>query len=79
MIDHRRGALYVLGIDEVSRRKGQRYLTIVYDLARGRVMWVGRDRDATIMARFFSWLGSRRARAIYTDAVAARLPQAVSP
>src|SRR6266542_4154643 len=42
---HRRWEpLHVLGLDEVSRRKGQQYLTVVYDLARGRVIWVGRDR-----------------------------------
>jgi transposase len=64
---HRRWApLHVIGIDEVSRRKGQQYLTIVYDLGRGRVVWVGRDRSATTMARFFGWLGPRRARAIHT-------------
>jgi transposase len=43
----RRDPLHVIGLDEVSRRKGQHYLTIVYDLGRGRVVWVGRDRDAT--------------------------------
>jgi len=76
----------VIGIDEVSRRKGQRYVTIVYDLSRGRVVWVGRDRDAATMKRFFTWLGPRRARAIHTvccdmwsvyiDAVETHLPQA---
>jgi len=44
-LEHRRWhPLHVLGIDEVSRRKGQQYLTIVYDLDRRRVVWVGRDR-----------------------------------
>jgi transposase len=60
-LQHRRwAALHVIGIDEVSRRKGQQYLTIVYDLARGRVIWVGRDRNAATMERFFAWLGPRR-------------------
>lgn len=78
--------LHVLGIDEVSRRKGQQYLTLVYDLERGRVLWVGQDRTAATMARFFAWLGRRRARAIqvmccdmwgvYIDAVRLHLPQA---
>lgn len=78
--------LHRLGLDEVSRRKGQQYLTVVYDLERGRVVWVGRDRTAATMARFFAWLGRRRARAIavvccdmwavYIDAVRAHLPQA---
>ena len=30
------------------------------------VVWVGRDRDAATMKRFFAWLGPRRARAIHT-------------
>jgi transposase len=86
-LQHRRwDPLHAIGIDEVSRRKGQRYVTIVYDLGRGRVVWVGRDRDAATMERFFAWLGPRRARAIHTvccdmwsvyiDAVEGHLPQA---
>jgi transposase len=86
-LQHRRWEpLHVIGIDEVSRRKGQRYLTIVYDLSRGRVVWVGRDRTTETMERFFTWLGPRRARAIHTvccdmwsvyiDAVETHLPQA---
>ena len=51
---HRRWVpLHVVGIDEVSRRKGQQYLTLVYDLARRRVVWVGKDRDEATLA----WLG----------------------
>jgi transposase len=84
---HRRWRpLHVLGLDEVSRRKGQQYLTIVYDLARGRVVWVGRDRTTQTMAAFFTWLGPHRARsihtvccdmwAVYVDAVRTHLPQA---
>lgn len=84
---HRRWApLHVLGLDEVSRRKGQQYLTIAYDLSRGRVIWVGRDRTTATMARFFAWLGPRRARAIHTvccdmwavyiDAIRTHLPAA---
>ena len=62
---HRRWVpLHVVGIDEVSRRKGQQYLTLVYDLARRRVVWVGKDRDEGTLQRFFAWLGPRCARAI---------------
>jgi transposase len=86
-LHHRRWEpLHVIGIDEVSRRKGQQYLTIVYDLQRGRVVWVGRDRTTATMERFLAWLGGRRARAIHTvccdmwsvyiDAVETHLPQA---
>ena len=78
--------LHVIGIDEVSRSKGQRYLTLVYDLERGRLVWIGENRDAETMNRFFAWLGPRRARsirvvccdmwAVYIDAVREKLPQA---
>jgi len=62
---HRRWRpLHVLGIDEVSRRKGQQYLTLVYDLERRRVVWVGKDRDEATLNGFFAWLGPRRQRAI---------------
>jgi transposase len=86
-LQHRRWQpLHVIGNDEVSRRKGHQYLTIVYDLSRGRVVWIGRDRTTDTMDRFFTWLGPRRARTIHTvccdmwgvyiDAVETHLPQA---
>jgi transposase len=56
--------LHVIGIDEVSRAKGQRYLTIVCDLVRRHLVWIGESRDAATMERFFEWLGCRRARSI---------------
>jgi len=56
--------LRVIGIDEVSRSKGQRYLTLVYDLERRRLVWIGENRDAETMKKFFEWLGARRAHAI---------------
>lgn len=84
---HRRWTpLHTIGFDEVSRRKGHQYLTMVYDLERGRVVWVGRDRNAATMERFFAWLGPRRGRsirtvccdlwAIYLDAIRTHLPRA---
>lgn len=85
---HRRWKpLHVIGIDEVSRRKGHRYLTLVYDLGRRRLVWVGQNRDSETMAKFFRWLGPRRRRsirvvccdmwAVYIEAVRQALPQAV--
>jgi transposase len=56
--------LHVIGIDEVSRSKGQRYLTLVYDLERRRLVWIGEDRGFETMERFFTWLGPRRKRSI---------------
>src|SRR5260370_14518307 len=36
-----RPPVHVIGIDEVSRRKGQVYLTVVYDLERRGFLWGG--------------------------------------
>lgn len=78
--------LHAIGIDEVSRSKGQRYLTLVYDLERRRLVWVGENRDSETMRRFFTWLGWRRARSVvlaccdmwapYLDALKENLPRA---
>ncbi len=37
-------ALRVIGIGEVSRKKGHHYLTLVYYLGHGRLVWVGEGR-----------------------------------
>ena len=44
----------VIGIDEVSRRKGQVYLTVVYDLERRVLLWVGEDRTEEAVRPFFT-------------------------
>jgi len=46
--------LRILAIDEVSIRKGHRYLTVVLDYETGRVVWVGEGRKARTLRRFFS-------------------------
>ena len=46
--------LRILAVDEVSIRKGYRYLTVVLDYETGRVVWVGKDRRARTLKRFFS-------------------------
>ncbi len=86
-LEHRRWRpLHVLGIDEVSRRKGQQYLTLVYDLTRRQVVWIGKDRDEATLRGFFAWLGPQCIRAIrviccdmwrpYLAAIRAAAPQA---
>ena len=57
-------ALHTLGIDEVSRKKGHHDLTLVYDLERGNLLWIGLDRKQEILDEFFRWLGRRKARTI---------------
>jgi transposase len=56
-----RPPVHVIGIDEVSRRKGQVYLTVVYDLERRVVLWVGDDRTEEAVKPFFTKeMGARR-------------------
>lgn len=55
-------ALRIVGIDEVSRKKGHHYLTLVYDLAHGRLVWVGEGRTEATLEGFFTWLGPERTR-----------------
>ena len=42
--DHRIRDLKRIGIDEISYAKGHRYATLVYDLDRSCVVWVGRGQ-----------------------------------
>ena len=53
-----------LGIDEVSEKKGHRYLTLVTDTIKRRVIWVGRGRDRAVLKKFFQWFGKKRTRRI---------------
>jgi transposase len=46
-----------IGIDEFSYRKRHRYLTIVVDHDRRRVIWVGEGKSAAALARFFAEIG----------------------
>jgi transposase len=56
---------HVIGIDEVSRRKGQVYLTVVYDLERRVLLWVGEDRTEEAVKKFFTEeMGRRRCRTL---------------
>src|SRR5205814_3584375 len=55
-----RPPLHVIGIDEVSRRKGQIYLTVVYDLERRVLVWVGKYRIEEAVLPFFTGERGRR-------------------
>lgn len=59
--------LRILAVDEVSVRKGHRYLTVVLDYETGRVVWVGQDRKARTLKRFFS--GMSREQRQHLEAV----------
>ena len=56
--------LRILAIDEISIRKGHNYLTIVLDFLTGRVVFVGKNRKAKTLKRFFNQLSSGQRKRI---------------
>jgi transposase len=52
--------LRILAIDEISVRKGHRYLTVVLDYLTGRVIWVGKDRKTRTLKKFFSGMSKEQ-------------------
>jgi transposase len=76
-----------IGIDEISYRKGQRYLLCVVDHDTGRLVWAGKGRNATTLRGFFDLLGETRSAQLshvsadgaqwIHDVVGERAPQAV--
>jgi len=53
-----------LGIDEISVRKGQRYLTLVVDHDSGRLVWAHPGRDRATVEKFLDLLGEERCERI---------------
>jgi transposase len=85
-LDERRLAgLVSIGCDELSYRRGQRYLTNVADHTSGRIIWSSPGRNAQTLQAFFDELGERK-RSIrvvsidmyagYEKAIRAALPDA---
>ncbi len=78
--------LVQIGVDEVSFRRGQRYLTCVADHRSGSIVWIRPGRDAATLRAFFDELGPERRASIqavsidmsagYENAVRAALPAA---
>jgi transposase len=55
----------VIGIDEISIRKGHTYRIVVSDLERKRPIWFGdKDRSEESMGLFYRWLGVKKAKKI---------------
>jgi len=55
----------VVGIDEISIRKGHTYRIVVSDLVRRRPIWFGgKDRSEASMDTFYEWLGPKKSRGI---------------
>ena len=76
-----------LGFDEISIRKGQKYLTVVVDHDTGRLVWAHGGRDRATVEKFLELLGEERCAQIQlvscddaewvTRPVAERCPNAV--
>jgi len=49
-----------IGIDEISYKKGHRYLTVVVDHDRRRLIWAAPGKDKATLHRFFDLLGEQR-------------------
>lgn len=51
----------VIGIDEISIRRGHDYRIVVSDLVRGLPIWFGgKDRTEESMDMFYGWLGEKK-------------------
>jgi transposase len=49
-----------IGIDEISYRRGHRYLTVVVDHDSGRLVWAAPGRTKAVVSSFFNELGRSR-------------------
>jgi hypothetical protein len=56
--------LRILAVDEIATRKGHRYLTVALDYLSGRVVYVGKDRKAKTLKRFFNQLTAKQRKSI---------------
>ena len=45
-----------IGVDEVARAKGHDYMTVVYDMVSGHLIWVGTGRTAEVFSTFLTLL-----------------------
>ena len=56
--------LKVLAVDEISVKKGHRYLTVVLDYLSGRVVYVGKHRKSKTLETFFNQLSQQQCDSI---------------
>lgn len=52
--------LRLIGVDELSYRRRHKYVTVVVDHERGRVVWAAEGKSAATLKRFFEDLGPER-------------------
>ena len=78
--------LRLIGVDEVARAKGHDYLTLVYDMVSGDLLWIKEGRTAEVFGEFLQALSAECAAGIeavamdmglaYQSAVRQWLPEA---
>jgi transposase len=76
-----------IGIDEISYRKGHKYLLVIVDHDTGRLVWAGKGADQAGLGRFFELLGPARCAQVthvssdsarwMNEVIAAHCPQAI--
>jgi transposase len=57
--EERLNDLYRIGLDEISYKRGHKYLTVIADHDSGRVVWVGKDRSRQPVEDFLDALAPR--------------------
>jgi transposase len=61
--------LRILAVDEISIRKGHSYLTVVLNYQTGQVVYVGKDRKAKTLSRFFNQLSAKQRKGVQAVAM----------
>ncbi len=79
-----------IGVDEIAIRKGHKYITLVYQIDEfcRRLLWIGEDRKAKTLLRFFHDFGKEKTQYInvicsdmwkpYLKVIAKKLPHALN-
>jgi len=57
-------ALRLMGVDEKAVGHGHQYMTLVYDLERSTVEWIGEERKRETLDRYFGTLSEEQRRGI---------------
>ena len=78
--------LHFIGVDEISYGRPKKFLTVVVDHERGRVVWAAEGKSSDTLGEFFALLGPARSAGIevvtmdmsaaYIKSVTEQIPQA---
>jgi transposase len=59
----------IIGIDKRAYRKGHNYLRLVFDLVKGKLVWMEEDRTKETLDHFFKKLGKEGCKEILAIAL----------